>query len=260
MDDYNPNELIAVCDSILEDGEISGEELYRLAEWLNGNQEACHHWPGNLLVAPLQEVWADGRVTKTEMRQIGRLLIQIRKAWAKRQTEAALQSAFDNAARIASALNLSQPRMPSIPYVTRVRSQTDSSMFYEVDLSEPRCSCPDWQSKRYALPQAHLSRCCKHVFTAFGQLEPESGWPGWLGAFVNLSWPPHPSQQWMVIRTGRGLVLASTAPAGWANVFAPENGTYDRFGYNVTEDRWSYGTEPTDSERIARAIIQAGGR
>jgi hypothetical protein len=31
MNDYDPSELIAVCDSIIEDGEISGDELYALA-------------------------------------------------------------------------------------------------------------------------------------------------------------------------------------------------------------------------------------
>lgn len=32
MDDYDPSELVAICESIIEDGEISGDELYGLAE------------------------------------------------------------------------------------------------------------------------------------------------------------------------------------------------------------------------------------
>ena len=68
--------VLQVCDGILEDGEISGDEAYGLASWLNENREACFHWPGNELVPLLKEIWADGKVTKTELRQLGRALIR----------------------------------------------------------------------------------------------------------------------------------------------------------------------------------------
>ncbi len=61
----------------------------------------------------------------------------------------------------------------------------------------------------------------------------------------------------MVLRIGRGLVLASTGPTGWANVFSKDGDSYERFGYNVFEDRWAYGIEPTGSDRIRRAIADA---
>jgi DNA polymerase-3 subunit epsilon len=260
MNDYDARGLVAVCESIIADGEISGDELYCLAAWLNDHRDACFHWPGNLLVKPLQDVWADGKATKTEMRQIGRLLVRISKDWAKQQTEAAFEHAFDAASEIVNAIDLSQPRMPPIPYILRIKSHTEKGLFYDVDLSGPTCTCPDWRSKRYSLPQAHLSRCCKHVFDAYGQIQPPGGWPGWLGAFIGLSWSPHPLQQWMVLPTGRGPVLASTAPAGWANVYAYEGGSYDRFGYNIDEDRWAYGMEPTGGNQIRRAIINATQR
>ena len=32
-------------------------------------------------------------------------------------------------------------------------------------------------------------------------------------------------------------MLISSAPNGWADVFAPEDGQYDHYGYNATEDR-----------------------
>jgi hypothetical protein len=40
-------ELLLVCESIIEDGELTYDELYRLADWLNNHHEVCHHWPGN---------------------------------------------------------------------------------------------------------------------------------------------------------------------------------------------------------------------
>jgi hypothetical protein len=70
MSDYDPSELLLLCESIIEDGELTYDELYQLAEWLNNHQEACSNWPGGLLVAPLQKAWADGKITKTEARQV----------------------------------------------------------------------------------------------------------------------------------------------------------------------------------------------
>jgi len=54
---------------------------------------------------------------------------------------------------------------------------------------------------------------------------------------------------------GADKVLFSTASEnGWANVFAKEGRSYARFGYNVEEDRWAYGSQPAGSEAIAGAI------
>jgi hemerythrin-like domain-containing protein len=52
MSHYDATELLLVCESIIEHGELTYDELYRLADWLNNHPEACHHWPGNLLVEP----------------------------------------------------------------------------------------------------------------------------------------------------------------------------------------------------------------
>lgn len=60
---YNPSEVIALCASIIEDGEIAGGEVYDLAEYLNSNPDACDNWPGTLLVPALQATWKDGKAT-----------------------------------------------------------------------------------------------------------------------------------------------------------------------------------------------------
>ena len=55
---YDVKPLMALCEKILLDEEVSVEELYELAEFLNANPEAGKHWPGNQFVEPLQEGWA----------------------------------------------------------------------------------------------------------------------------------------------------------------------------------------------------------
>src|SRR5687767_682480 len=81
MSAYDPSDIMALCEAILEDGELSGREVYLLSQWLNENREACNHWPGNLLVRPLQSAWVDGKLSTAELQEIGRLLVRIHKEW-----------------------------------------------------------------------------------------------------------------------------------------------------------------------------------
>lgn len=252
--EYDPGELVALCGSIVEDGELSGEEIYSLADWLNNHREACFQWPGDLLVQPLQEVWADGKVNKTELRAISRLLLRIRKEWGKRQKQAADERMSQYISAAAMNFDLASAQLPSIPVVLQVKSHSEKGLKYQVDLSEPSCTCPDWMGGRSRIPVGHLTRCCKHVLDAYSQIEPESGWPGWLGAFFSSGWPAHPHQNWFVIESRGGFALISSAGKGWANVFVEVDGSYDRFGYNVEERRWSYGVAPPGCRRIAKIL------
>ncbi len=254
MEAYDPTELLVICESILEDGEISGDELYNLAAWLNEHREACFHWPGNVLVGPLQEVWADGKVTKTEMRKIGRLLLRIQRNWARTQSEALIERVAKLANDIIG-LDHNEPWIPPLPIQIRVNSLTAKGVQYEVNLNGPSCTCPDWVTQRSGLPQGHLNRCCKHVLDALSQIKSDEDWPGWLVAFIDSAYPPHPQHRWKTLKVGGQVVLISSAPAGWANVYAEEDENGDsRFGYNIRERRWAYGAEPLRSGPIRRAI------
>ncbi len=92
------------------------------------------------------------------------------------------------------------------------------------------------------------------MFDAFGQIRPPDGWPGWMGSFLEHGWKPHPQTRWLVSNVNEQYVLISSAPQRWANVFSSVGGSYQRFGYNVDEQRWSYGIEPPDAGVIAKTI------
>jgi hypothetical protein len=186
-------------------------------------------WPGNLL-EPLQNAWADGKITKTEARQFARLLGQIRKKASRRENEQQSANAVKIAAQAARTLDLAWPLLPAIPFSTRIKSHTTRATFYDVDLNGPTCTCPDFGSYRSKLPTRHLTRCCKHIFDAYAQFELPDGWPGWLGWFLRVAATPHPHKEWRVIPIGQGwlgmrtvFVLISSAPKDWADVFAPNN-------------------------------------
>jgi hypothetical protein len=247
-------ELLALCEAILEDNEVTVAEVSRLGEWLKLHELARLTWPGKLLTEPIQAVLLDGKVNKTELRRVSTLLRQVQKDWAKRQQQKVEQDTIDRAKSAARAMDLSQARLPCIPVTLHVNSRTDRTLQYTVDLAGPSCTCPDWWSNRSRLPPSDLTRACKHVFDAFGQVRPRDGWPGWMESFLEHGWRPHPQTRWLVSYVNGQHVLISNAPDRWANVFSPVGGSYRRFGYNVAEKRWSYGTEPPAAGVIARTI------
>jgi hypothetical protein len=253
---YDPTELIAICEAVLQDGELSGREVYRLSQWLNENREACQNWPGNLLVKSLQSAWADGKVSAAELHEIGRVLLHIHDEWLEKHADDDSGEAPVLTPDFLAKLDLTRPRLPLLDWTTNVGTGTGRC---EVDLRSPTCTCADWQANRRAIPVGHLSRCCRHVLHAYGRIEPDNGWPGWLAAFLGYRWTPHPRKNWLVLEVPvtNSLVLASTAPIDWADVFALDDGEYERFGYNIVEDRWAYESKPADSDFIRRRIILA---
>ena len=270
VSNYDPSEFLVVCESIIDDGELTYDELYRLADWLNNHHEACHHWPGNLLVEPLRRAWADGKITKTEARQVARLIVQIRKEAAKREVEEAFTQAVEAASQIVHSFDLTRPQLPPIPFSARFIVTQKSRRFLRglILVVPPAPVLTSSHSLQNA--HGHLARCCKHIFGAYAEVEPVGGWPGWLGAFMRLAWTPHPRQEWLVLNIRPAwfllqfrpdLVLISSAPNGWADVFAPDDGQYDRYGYNVTEDRSAYNIVPRDADRIKKRppLSQKGG-
>lgn len=257
MSTYDPTDLMVLCETILADGELSGREVYRLSGWLNENREAAKHWPGNLLVNLLQKSWKDGQITTAELQEIGRLLVRVHNEWTSSHAGEVLDAVPKLAPDIVKRIDLSRPLLPLVPWVTRIRSRADKDECYEIDLSKPTCTCPEWQKERSKLPVGHLSRCCKHVLYAYSRLHPQNGWPGWMRAFLGHQWTPHPRKEWMVLKLGDALVLASTAPVDWADVFALEEGEYERFGYHMLENRWAYDSKPMDSDYLRTRIITA---
>lgn len=250
---------MALCASILSDGEVSPDEAYKLAEWLNSNREAAQNWPGSELVRVLREVWADGVVDSRELHRLARVIISVQREWA-RHPETNIHATANH-----SGIDLSQEidgvRLPSFNAKFSVPSQSEPSRFYEVDLNGPSCTCPDWRTWRSNLPVGDLTRCCKHILSVYVRLVRPAETDNWLLAFIANAWPADPGTGWHLMTIESGKVLFCSASArGWSNVFAIADGGYARFGYNVKEKRWAYGVEPPFGDAIAAAITSLNPR
>jgi hypothetical protein len=253
MQQFAP-ELVALCASIMSDGEISADEAYDLAAWLNEHPEAATTWPGSELIKPLQEIWADGSANRRDLHRLARLLISVQREWA-RHSHSGISTIEGESTSAFTLGYLNDARLPSVSAKFRVPSQSDSGTIYEVDLAGPSCTCPDWCTWRSHLPLGDLTRCCKHVLYVYAKIVCQESTGGCLMAFIENGWPPHPGAQWHLATIGADNVLFCTpSEKGWANVFAKDGESYSRFGYNVEEDRWAYGLPPVGGEQIAAAI------
>ena len=248
-------ELVRRCDAILEAGEISTTDAYDLADWLNQNDEACRTWPGEVLVSRLQQVWADAKVSKTELRQLGALLRSIHKQWTQTLQDEAWHNAQSLVQELAPTMPPSVPELPPIPITLRIRSHSDPSQFYNVDLSGPTCDCGDWRACRQHLSEGHITRCCKHVLDALAQIVSEQSWRGWIGTFIHVGSPAYPGTEWRVIDVDGCLWLAALPgdPAQWMNFYADE-GNFECYGYNPSAGHWSYRREPTCASVLLRQL------
>src|SRR5882672_11228409 len=132
MGEYDPVELVALCDSLLDFGEVTESDAYNLADWLNKHDEACLHWPGEDLVRPLQEIWADGKTTRTELRRLTGLLRSIHKEWTKIQFDESIKRAHQEVEDLAAIMPPLEPKLPPINLTVQMKSHTQTDVRYNV--------------------------------------------------------------------------------------------------------------------------------
>lgn len=254
---YDVKPLIALCEKILLDEEVSVKELYELAEFLNANPEAGKHWPGNQFVEPLQVVWSDGVIDSSELAIMEGIIVEARREWRRRvapmgKTEAPagadLTSGF---AASSDTSDLARINGPDIRLEVPSASYPGSS--HRVDLKTLTCDCSDWKFRRSALPEGHFSRCCEHILYAFEHLKVEN-LPSMLQAFLENTKPPDPEKNWYLGDVGYGSILISDAPHGWSDVFARGKDGWGMFSCNFGQQKWKYGSEPDGAGAIIPLI------
>lgn len=240
-------EFKKLCAAILDDGEVTAAEAYRLTEWLNGHPEVASSPPAKYLIEPLREMWKDGVVNRRELERLGRLLVRLQREEDGEPAQFIGDGVCINLPAFA-ALEAGVPRLPRL----EIKMLKDG---YEIDLDEPSCSCVDWTARRSFLPTGHLTRCCEHIFVAYSQLPQVTAANDWLGSYFKLGWPVAPPTEWELVTIDNEKVLISTpSNKGWANVFAKDDESYKRFSYHPKEYRWAYDSAPRWEWVITDAI------
>ena len=259
------NGFLRVCRDVWSDGQLTSEEVWLMAEWLNGHKEARHSWPGSLVFPVLKRSFADGVITELEMKSLADVLAQIEKESSRRSQRKfmALPAAFGRPSYVLSGKDVVEVSLPTLSYQTRVESAGEEGA-YEVDLGEYRCECADWVAQRSTNPPRTLSRCCKHIVTALLQSEEIQG-PGAVFRAVlddcnQRGRGTPPEDQWFKVQVKGMTGLVSIGHGEWSNVFVDEGEAWARYGYHRLEKRWSYGEAPASESSFAAAIANLGKR
>lgn len=259
MFELQTQELLNLCEALICDGELSVEEVHDLANWLNHHPSACDEWPGNVLVEPLQQIWADGKVGKTELGKIARLIGSILRQKAKqerqRMKEEATLEVLERIETAAASFDRLKASTPSLDVSIPIPSETDRKTKYTVILTDPSCTCPDWVMYRSRDQRRALSRCCKHILKAYVKLCPQAEWESWFQSFCEGGIPIPPRARASIIPVKGRLYLVTESKPPWWNVVGPETeNSSGRYGFNVTEQRWSYDHRPANSTQIRDLI------
>ncbi|MCU0589892.1 MAG: hypothetical protein MUC33_01240 [Desulfobacterales bacterium] len=148
---------------------------------------------------------------------------------------------------------------------TTIKSRRDKSAEYAVDLSAQTCTCPDFVETRTEFEFGDPRRFCKHMVKAAINADALEKSPAvFRMVFENaLEMGKGLTRDALFLTEIDGsLVLISQPETGdWINVFCRnrnprKDGTYSykRFGFSLSEQRWSYGYGPPGA-KILRKIF-----
>ncbi|MGB0582938.1 MAG: hypothetical protein ACPGVU_24915 [Limisphaerales bacterium] len=256
----NPDTLKFIR-QITEDGILTDEEVWSLGTFLNEHADAQKNWPGNILFEILKHVFDDGILDPHEIEAVGHYLRGIE-----------LQCSFTQREENVPVLELPSDlkfevidfRLPVIEHKFKVLPTMQFEKEHEVDLLKHECDCAEFSFKRQFLPNGSLGRACKHMVTALDMPEvsvqiPKLEWNAKLFDLIrshsqmNRSLDPMPS--WKLLKAEAFECVVSWGDQEWCRVYAdtPE-GSLERFGYHLTEDRWSYGATPPGVSAVTKYL------
>jgi hypothetical protein len=178
---------------ITSDGELSMQEVWELAEFLNGNESAQHRWPGDRLWRQLERMFEDKEIS--------------------------------------------------------------------VDLNNHTCSCQDWFSHHKHLTSGSVGRLCRHMVNAYREVQEDSNtmavnWDLDLTRFVfilsEFKLAAEAVETWQFIEWPDGDAYVGWGKTDWAAAFVNVGeGRYERYGFNLQDERWSYGAVPPCAEIVS---------
>lgn len=250
---------------IAKDGQITSLEIDTLLNWLNKNKNFESQWPFKNLYKFLFDAFEDGIFSDEEKNGLMSLIEEIQtvpivKEPSLEDSEKKQQSQSWSNALFGKIVTLF---VPGSGQTIIVKSYSDSSQEYRVDVDEKTCTCPDFISNRRNFAKTNLKRFCKHIIlglTKTGKLEQFSE-P--IKAFLKercegergVNWNETHSKT-MIEKSEVFLTKSETSP--WVNVYAPYSKAkkYRRFGFTLEEGRWSYGSKPLNAKEVENWIFK----
>ncbi|MGB0578698.1 MAG: hypothetical protein ACPGVU_03250 [Limisphaerales bacterium] len=244
---------------ITSDGELSMEEIFDLAHYLNDHEAAQNKWLGIRLWRQIERIFEDGEVSEHEHKHLGDIIVEIEEACAGVVTGATnIEQRADLSDIVTTELKL-----PVLIQTKVIAPEGDDEKGYSVDLRNHSCTCQDWFARHKLLPAGSFGRACKHIIGALAQAREDGEpitkqWEKYAGRFVTklqlLNLGADPLEHWhhIAYEEGAKRCFLGWGKTEWASVFCKgSEGEFERFGFNLEDERWSYGAVPPDAAIIS---------
>tara|TARA_Y100001934_G_scaffold279481_1_gene383355 strand:+ start:6604 stop:7200 length:597 start_codon:yes stop_codon:yes gene_type:complete len=151
--------------------------------------------------------------------------------------------------------------LPAINKTLYYTSERPLDKQIATDLCNHTCSCADWFSHHKHLSNDSVGRLCKHMVNAFREIQEDMNtmvvkWDMDLTHLIfilsefKLTAEAVENREFVEWKEGDAYI--AWGKADWAAAFVNVGeGRYERFGFNLEEDRWSYGAIPPYDHLVA---------
>jgi hypothetical protein len=264
---------------LTNDGVLTPDEVWELAEYLNNDKAARKSWPGEDLFKSLHSIFEDGVLEAHEIEVMHQQLRDVEHAWAdhveklaiagkpmnprsskKKSATKSKKKQKANPPPIIYPVNAIPIRLDPIKGKTRVTSESTGEV-YDLSFRDYSCTCPDWCDRRMALPDLSPGKLCKHLTNELSGAILEHGKETaenssrfkriiHMQADVGRGFDPAPN--WFQLEWQTGYCIASWGHCDWANIYFDDGADIERYGFSLIERRWSYGKPPKDSKSIEK--------
>lgn len=251
---------LEVIRRITDDGMLCPQEVWDLAEHLNGSAEARQAWPGSELFPILVQVFEDDVLSAGELEMLARLLGDVERRCS---ADAPVPARPGRQVPLAE-MTVEEFELPVVRKIVRLETGDGPA---EVDLQRHTCTCAEWSGVRREFSGRDLKRCCRHMAEAlWNELRegPGERRPQLLRDFVGeLSFRGRgvdPDAEWKLLRVEDFTGLVAHGGAEWSSVYArTAEGAFDRYAYHTAERRWAFGQVPAHHQAVEDYFEQVGG-
>lgn len=180
-----------------------------------------------------------------------------------RVTILSTQSGPSSFGKAASEFDLAFTPKPTKETAEIRSSEYGSETKYLVHLLDQTCTCADF-SRRSHRQKDHFSRWCKHLIKAFAREGAFESADDWQKAIAEDAFGG-PNIAYMLRRGEAPPVLITAGGSDeWINVYARKkrrgekvseaSGPIERHGWNLAQQRWSYGEGPDGAREIKKVL------
>lgn len=137
--------LLGIVQGLLSDNQLSDQEINFLRDWLKNNDAVSHTWPGDVILAKIEDALADGAIIETERQHLAGVLQQL------------VGGTLDELAESTHVTQLALDQVAAIDFSDKRFCLTGEFVF------GPRTTCESAIERRGGLVQAGITKKLHYV-------------------------------------------------------------------------------------------------